>query len=276
MSPPRPCAACGAALQPLKPWLARCGACGYLASTLEPGPGTGLEGLEDVRRVNIERTLDRLAQHHALEGADVLDVGCAKGWFLAAAKARGALVHGIEPQEVHVRDGRATGLSIDHGFFPADLTRPGPYDVVAFNDVFEHLPRPEQAIRDVERLLKPGGLAVINLPSSRGVLYRIATALDALGAHGTFDRMWQRGLPSPHLSYFAPDNLRGLVERNSALREIDRFPLSSFQRAHLRERIAVTHSGAAAALMLAGLWTLSFAIPMLPADIHVGIFRKKA
>lgn len=270
----RPCAVCGAPLRLLKPWLARCDACGFLASNLEPGPGTGLEGLEDLRRANIAATLDRLARSAPLAGVTLLDVGCAKGWFLSAARERGAQVHGIEPQEVHVRDGRAAGLSIDLGFFPADLSRPGPYGIIAFNDVFEHLPAPEQAIRDVERLLKPGGIAVINLPSSAGALYRIATVLDRLGMSGSFERMWQKGLPSPHMSYVSPDNLRMLVERHTALRQIDSFALPSFRRARLWQRIEVTHRGPAALAMFVGLWGLSFVLPLLPPDIHVGVFQK--
>jgi SAM-dependent methyltransferase len=261
-------------MQPRAEWLARCPACGFLASSLEPGPGTGLEGLEDLRRANFEVILDRIARHMKLDGARVLDIGCAKGWFLAGARARGALVHGIEPQEPHVLDARAAGIAVEHGFFPDDLADQGPYGIVTFHDVFEHLPSPQQAIVDVAGRLEPGGLVVINLPSSRGVLYRIATALNTLGMPGAFERLWQKGLPSPHMSYFDPDNLRALVERHTSLRQIDSFALPSFRRARLWQRIEVTHSGPAALAIYGGLWVLSFLLPLLPADIHVGVFRK--
>lgn len=257
-----------------KPWLFRCRDCGFLASNLQPGPGTGLVGLEQLRRANAEMILDRIGQLAPLRGARILDVGCAKGWFLEAALRRGAAAHGIEPQEPHVRDARRAGLDVELGFFPQDLSDQGPYDVVAFNDVFEHLPSPERAIADVAARLKPGGLAVINLPSSDGVLYRIARLLDGLGASSTFERLWQKGLPSPHISYFSPATLRAMVERHTALREVAGFSLPSFQRTELRERIALTHRGPLAWGLFAGLWAASFVMPLLPSDIHVGVFRK--
>lgn len=258
-----------------KPWLHECPVCGFLASTLEPGPGTGLVGLESLRKANIEATLDRVERLLPLRGRSVLDVGCASGWFLTAAKARGAFVYGIEPQESHVVTARAAGLTVDHGFFPQDLADRGPFDVIAFNDVFEHLPAPQQAIGDVEHLLKPGGLAVINLPSSDGFLFRTSRMMDVLGMAGTHDRLWQKGMTSPHISYFSPDTLRRLVERHSALRQVDAFPLTSFQRDGLWDRIRLTHTGPVAWGLFAGLWGLSFAASMLPSDIHVGVFRKE-
>lgn len=259
-----------------KPWLHECPSCGFLASTLEAGSGTGLVGLESLRKANIETTLERIERLMQLNGRSVLDVGCARGWFLEAARMRGALVHGIEPQESHVVAARAAGLTVDHGFFPQDLAGRGPFDVIAFNDVFEHLPAPGQAIGDVERLLKPGGLAVINLPSRDGFLFRTSRVLDALGMPGTHDRLWQRGMTSPHISYFSPDTLKRLVERCSGLRQVDSFPLTSFQRDGLWQRIRLTHGGPAAWALFTGLWGMSFVASVLPSDIHVGLFRRPA
>lgn len=261
-------------MRPEKPWLDRCEECGLLSSTLEPGPGTGLVGLESLRKANIKTTLERIDRLLPLRGRTLLDVGCASGWFLQAARSRGAVVHGIEPEERHVVAARDAGLSVDHGFFPRHLSHPGPYDIIAFNDVFEHLPSPDRAIRDVERLLNPGGLAVINLPSSDGFLFRASRVLDALGMAGTHDRLWQKGMPSPHISYFSPSSLRRLVERHTRLHAVDGFALTAFQRDGLWPRIRLTHAGPIALALFAGLWCLSFVAALLPADIHVGIFRK--
>ena len=274
MSEPSTCTVCGASLRRAKPWLSACDACGFLASTLEPGPGTEMIGLEALRKANIAVCLDRLERHTPLTGKTALDVGCSNGLFLEAARARGAIVRGIEPEAVHVAASRAKGLTVDHGFFPADLGDRGPYDIVAFNDVFEHLPSPDIAIGEVERLLKPGGSAMINLPSRNGILYRVATMLDAAGMPGPFERLWQKGFPSPHVSYFSPDTLRKLVERHSGLRQTDAFPLQSFRRDRLWERVAFSTKGLAAYPVYAGLWGLSFVMPLLPADLHVGVFRK--
>lgn len=255
-------------------WLQDCPSCGFLASSLVAGAGTGIEGLEELRRGNFELLLDRLERLRPLAGASLLEVGCAKGWFLAAAARRGANVRGIEPEDANAQIAHSAGLAVEAGFFPADLREKGPYDLIVFNDVFEHLPAPASAIRDVEALLSPGGLAVINLPSSSGTLYRIASVLAALGFAGPFERMWQKGFPSPHMSYFNPANLVALVERSSGLKAVTQLRLVSVTRTGLADRIAGSHKGLIGTGMLAATWTLSFILPWLPADIHVGVFRK--
>ncbi len=271
---PTSCAACRSPQVPIKDWLCRCGHCGLLSSNLEPAAGTVLDGLEALRRANAEATLDGLAELRPLPGLRLLDVGCAMGWFLAAARARGVIVHGIEPDPANAAEARAAGFDVVTGYFPGDLDTSTPYDIIIFNDVFEHLPEPHRAIVDVASRLAPGGLAVINLPSSRGILYRIAKAFDGVGWPGLLERLWQKGFASPHMSYFAPGNLRMLVERHTGLREHASFNLPTYQRAGLGDRIAMTHRGPTAWLLLAGLWCFSFLLPLLPADIHVGVFRK--
>ncbi len=273
MSEPQ-CAACGAPMRPRNEWVYRCDRCGFFSSTLTPGGGTGVDGLEDLRRSNDRVILDRLERLHPLRGLRVLEVGSAWGWFLTAAQARGAITHGIEPEEANARRCIAAGLSVEHGLFPQDLLDRGPFDVIAFNDVFEHLPDPAAAIQEVERLLKPGGVVVLNLPSSHGVLFRLASLLERLGYGGVYDRLWQRGLASPHVSYFTPGNLLQLVTAHTALRLADRFPLQSVSRRGLFARIASSHRNLVGIGLLAGTWLLSFVLPWLPSDIEVLVFQR--
>jgi len=256
-------------------WLDACRNCGFLASTLVPGAGTGIDGLEDLRRSNFERLLDALEPLRPLAGARLLEVGCAKGWFLTTAARRGAIVRGIEPELSNAEIARSTGLTVESGFFPADLRDHGPYDIIVFNDVFEHLPHPGAAIEDVEALLSPGGLVVINAPSSSGTLYAIASFLAAFGIHGPFERLWQKGFPSPHLSYFDPASLKQLVQRHSGLKAAAQFPLVTVTRRGLAARIASSHPGVAGKGMLVAIWGLSFVLPLLPADIQVAVFRRQ-
>jgi hypothetical protein len=55
--------------------------------------------------------------------------------------------------------------------------------------------------------LKDGGLLVLNLPSSDGFFYKTSKLLKRAGSGSAFERMWQKGLPSPHIHYFNPKNL---------------------------------------------------------------------
>jgi len=75
-----------------KEWLYRCEVCGFLASTLQPGAGTGVGGLEKLRRRNFEIMLDRLDKIRPVTSARILEVESAQGWFLEAASRRGAKI----------------------------------------------------------------------------------------------------------------------------------------------------------------------------------------
>jgi hypothetical protein len=43
----------------------------------------------------------------------------------------------------------------------------------------------------------------------------------------------------------------------------------------LAARIGRSHRMASGAVVVAGIWTLSFLFPMLPSDTHVSVFRSK-
>jgi len=257
-------------------WVRACPACGFLASDLEPGGGTGIEGLEDLRRQNYQVILDSLERLRPLRGQRLLEVGSAWGWFLEAAAERGVVGHGIEPEAANVTLSRARGLSVEHGLFPQDLEERGPYDLIVFNDVFEHLPDPVTAIRAVEELLAPDGMVAINLPSSGGVMFRVASLLERLGRPGLYERLWQKGFPSPHVTYFSPRNLEWLAHRHARLARVDGFRLPSVSRHGLRAPTEGTHRGAAGTVLFAGLWVASFVLGWLPSDIEVVVFRKTA
>jgi SAM-dependent methyltransferase len=268
------CPACGGQLSRRKEWLQRCPECRYLCSSLPPGAGTGIEGLEAVRRANFETLLDGIARHRPLAGARLLEVGCARGLFLDAARRRGVVVRGIEPERANAQIAQRAGFAVDDGFFPQDLTDKGPYDLVVFNDVFEHLPRPERALQDVEGLLAPGGMAVLNLPTSDGALYKIASVLDRLGLSDPFDRLWQRGLPSPHVSYFNAANLTALALAHTSLRPIGSVRLRSVERSGLYSRVKSVNGGLKGDVLFAGAWAFSFLAGMLPSDIMALLFAK--
>lgn len=220
---PTPCPVCGAAFVPGgRPWHERCPSCGFerarLVADIEGRPEVIDEderedALEGLRRDNFERLLDAVERLRPLRGTSVLDVGCAHGWFLDAAKARGARTHGVEPEARMLARARG-GHELRQGYFPAALAPGERHDLIAFNDVFEHLPDPGAALDGVRERLNPGGLLVLNLPNREGFFYRVATLLRGLGLPGPFDRLWQVGFKSPHLSFFAPSDLSRLAERH--------------------------------------------------------------
>jgi len=279
------CPCCGAALSlPRAGFRRDCARCGFACAALpvaivDAAPALRehdrAAGLAPLRAANFARVLDRLDACGARPGGTMLEVGCAHGWFLEAAQRRGYTVLGIEPDAAIGAAAEARGLDVRNGFFPDALPRERRFDVVVFNDVFEHLPDPRAAMAAAAGALAPDGLLAINLPSNRGALYRVAAALRVLGWRGPHDRMWQVGFPSPHLSYFNPDALARLAAA-TGLREVDRQVLPSLARAGLWRRIR--YDAGASWLASAATWcAVGMALPLLrwlPADIGLQVFAR--
>jgi len=269
-----------------KPWLYRCPGCGFLKSTLSPEIHDAVaralvdeplraKALNGLRLANFKLLLDRLSAVIDRDGKQLLDVGCAHGWFLDAAAARGFDAIGLEPDPMIAGLAAAGGRRIWEGFFPDDVPQDASFDVITFNDVFEHLPDINTAITACLRLLRPGGILVLNVPSSAGIFYRFAAALDRVGISGPFERMWQTRFASPHLSYFAPDQMRRFVEQ-SGFTEINRSNLPSVRLSGLWARLAYDRT--ATRLINPFIWlgvaAICPLIGFLPADTTLQMFRR--
>jgi SAM-dependent methyltransferase len=159
------------------------------------------QGLAVIRHQNNGRVLEAINAHVPLLESRLLDVGSAHGWFIEAAQERGAQVTGIEPDRVVAALSRVRG-AVRQGFFPEVLSAREQFDVITFNDVLEHLTDPAAAVRAAFDHLVPGGLLSINIPDQRGLAFALARLASGLGASGAYERLWQKGLPSPHLWYF--------------------------------------------------------------------------
>jgi SAM-dependent methyltransferase len=268
------CEACGGVSTPRPPWLLVCHGCGFQQSSLTAGPGTGIDGIEQLRKLNFESLLDSIEQIAPVRGSRLLEIGAAKGWFLEAALLRGASAFGIEPETAAAQTAQEAGLNVEEGLFPTAPRDRGPYDIIVLNDVFEHIPNPALAAIHLDELLAPNGLLVLNLPSSEGALYRIAQNLLRLGISGPFERLWQYGMPSPHISYFSPTNLKLLIERSTSLRRIVNGRLMTVTRSGLKVRVQSQSAGLPWWASYAVIWALSFILPALPPDIQFAIFRK--
>jgi 2-polyprenyl-3-methyl-5-hydroxy-6-metoxy-1,4-benzoquinol methylase len=280
-----PCPLCGGRnVEALTPWAWRCGSCGGRFSSLEPRIDEGTSvvideqtreaGLRPIRDAGYARLLAAVDRHLPLDGASVLDVGCGYGWFLQAAAAAGAKARGIEPDRAVAEVPRGEGLDVTVGYFPRDLEPDARFDLITFNDVFEHLPDLPGVLAAVRAHLRPEGLLAINIPTSEGAGYRIAETAQRLGVTQPFDRLWQREYPSPHLWYFDERSLAGLVRANG-FDVVMSTRLPSVQRQGLRERIAADpRSTLMSRAALVGVW---LAAPVLSrprlSDAMLVLFR---
>jgi SAM-dependent methyltransferase len=265
----------------LVPSTFRCPACSFLASNLPVRINAVQQIDEDAR----ERALKgvRLSNFQQLltecsdllpRGARLLDVGCGHGWFMEVATARGITCVGIEPDLEMGRRARFAGYNVIVGLFPDVMPDGARFNAITFNDVFEHLPDVNRMAHILPDYPEPGGTVVVNLPVADGMIFRMARLVARFGVRDPLNRMWQVGLPSPHLSYFTGKTLQQLFEAAgfSCVRQGKLQPLSSNG---LYDRIRYDRD--IGFLKAAALYPLARAAGavsgVFPSDIQYFVFR---
>jgi 2-polyprenyl-3-methyl-5-hydroxy-6-metoxy-1,4-benzoquinol methylase len=185
-----------------------------MGSREQPGAGAEVESIDLVREKNF-KTICGVIQKQFPRARAVLDVGSSTGLFLQTARDNGLSATGLEPAVHLAEETRRRGYDVINGFFPgAQELVDKKYDIIIFNDSFEHIPNLQELIQGIkDHLDKTHGIAIINLPSSGGLMFKTAFLLYKLGIHAPFDRLWQKGFASPHLHYFNVQNLKRLFER---------------------------------------------------------------
>jgi 2-polyprenyl-3-methyl-5-hydroxy-6-metoxy-1,4-benzoquinol methylase len=269
----------------LQPWHQKCPKCGYENAEFEMAinkktshkqldENARESGLRLLRIRNFNKLLQAIVTNGRNEGS-LLEVGCAHGWFLEAAKKNGFDILGIEPDLNIFNTTSQRGLPVRSGFFPEILSANEQFDLVVFNDVFEHMPDIKNVLAECREHLRPGGMLVLNLPSSSGMIYKLACLLCRLKFNVFFERLWQKGLPSPHLHYFNSKNLHQLL-RNEGFEVVASGRLSTLHLKGLYTRVSFAKHSLTfrlfSYLVLAILLPISLA---MPSDIIYLLSTKK-
>jgi 2-polyprenyl-3-methyl-5-hydroxy-6-metoxy-1,4-benzoquinol methylase len=107
-------------------------------------------------------------------GLRLLDVGCAGGASLVAAKSLGFQPVGVEPSRWMASYGRRTyDVEIHDGILQPGMFPPASFDFITMWEVLEHVTDPGALLRLVHDLLKPDGTFVLSYPDFRGLMGRM-------------------------------------------------------------------------------------------------------
>jgi SAM-dependent methyltransferase len=109
-----------------------------------------------------EDAVRQVAEHGALDGRTVVDVGGGGGWFTAAFRTRGAHCYLFEPDlaELYLRTAAPAGAVVADGYWLP--VRDGGADVTFSSNVLEHVPDPMGLIEEMIRVTRPGGLVYLS------------------------------------------------------------------------------------------------------------------
>lgn len=122
------------------------------------------------------RTLSRF-----LPTGRILDIGCATGLLVKRLVDQGYDAIGIELNAQSARHGRETfGVDIRNAPLESCALDAGSFDAVFLTDVLEHTAHPRTFLREVHRILRPGGLAMITFPDICSIESRYLRAASIL------------------------------------------------------------------------------------------------
>jgi 2-polyprenyl-3-methyl-5-hydroxy-6-metoxy-1,4-benzoquinol methylase len=200
--------------------LLRCSACGQLVSQI--GAAAWAQSMqafdaadfnlpnprETERRQRVaHKRLARITQilGRGPAGATLVDVGCSRGDFVAAAAAFGYSAEGVEPAPHIAEAARAAGRNVKTGLLQ-DLRYPDAhFDAVTLFEVIEHLAQPLPLLAEIRRILKPGGVLLAS--TGNGASW---TAQALKGRWDYFSIEKDAG----HVSFFNPRSIALAAERS--------------------------------------------------------------
>jgi SAM-dependent methyltransferase len=107
----------------------------------------------------------------------MLDIGCGRGESLVAARRAGWTARGLDPSPRFAAEGRELfGVQIECAEIHDAEIDSASVDLVLLSGVLEHVYEPMALLTEAARVLRPGGLVVVDVPNERSLVQRAAQA----------------------------------------------------------------------------------------------------
>lgn len=184
--------------------LQQCKNCGFIQCIDLEEVVQFYEDLEDPEYENTRK--ERKLQEERLirffkkykDSGKLLDIGAGSGIMVEASLEQGYQAEGIEPSKWLQENARKLGIPVHQGVFPHPLT-PGPFDIITFVDVIEHVTEPAKLLTEIKNALADEGILVLVTPDVNSVAAKI------------FGYKWWH-YRIAHIGYFNKRNLTQLLQ----------------------------------------------------------------
>jgi len=133
---------------------------------------------------------------------NLLDIGCGAGFFLNIAKERGWNCHGLEilPEYIKYAKENFALENIHFESLDESLTYDeNTFDVITLWDLIEHLRNPLKSLKQINRVMKPGGLLVIWTPNVKNAI--------------VLKEKWIGYKTLQHFYFFSKDSLNNMLRK---------------------------------------------------------------
>ena len=119
-----------------------------------------------VWRAGQERRLQMIARWGKLDSARVLEAGCGVGMYTSQIRRR--YTPDVEAFDIEAARVKEASLDTPHALISAAEYLPykaNTFDTIISNEVLEHVTDDQMAVREMVRILKPGGRIIIFVPN---------------------------------------------------------------------------------------------------------------
>lgn len=150
----------------------------------------------------IDKRLDEIIAGFApyKQNKRLLDIGFGAGTLLQAAERGGWVPTGVDVSKSAVEHVRKLGYDVFCGTLDEAHYPDNHFDVVTASELLEHVPDPLAVVREMGRVLRPGGLLWMTTPHGRGVSNRL------LGVE------WSILYPPEHIQLFSRKGIEKLLK----------------------------------------------------------------
>jgi len=146
----------------------------------------------------------------------VLDIGCGNGALLRQFLAHQWSAYGIDVSPWAQEQARNYGYTV----YLSELENAGlpddDFDAVTSTAVLEHIARPYQHVKEIVRVLKPGGIAYIMVPNYGSITVRLNVS------------SFSSNTPPGHVNYFTPQTMRRLFLNPEIAGKIARLSITTY------------------------------------------------
>jgi 2-polyprenyl-3-methyl-5-hydroxy-6-metoxy-1,4-benzoquinol methylase len=125
------------------------------------------QAVREIKGATAGLYLSEIRRYHGAGTGRLLEIGCGNGDFLVQAESAGWQVTGVEytAAACATAQGRLKNGEVRCGELAGLKLPPDQYDLCVIADVLEHVRSPLELLREIHRVLKPGGTLFVATPS---------------------------------------------------------------------------------------------------------------